>query len=130
MKVSRKFMGSAVLALSTMLAWGASVRPASAAYAAQGRGKMSAADRAKMMTNRVDRAVQLTDEQKPKVEAIYEKAASEAAAARQQGGPEARTTIRKINQQAAADVRALLTPEQLTKFPAPGGRRRGGPPAQ
>lgn len=132
MKSSRILIGSATLALGTMLAWGATPSAVSAlasgpAMAAmQGMQQMSPADRAKMMTERVDKAVTLTDDQKPKVEAIYEKAYTDMAAAREAGGDDAMANSRKIGAKATEDVKALLTPEQVAKFPAGRGRRGGG----
>lgn len=135
MKVSQVVIGSATLALSTMLAFGAPVSPAqpapltpTAAAMFQGRQQMSPADRAKMMTDRLDQAVTLTADQKTQVEAIYAKAATDEEAARSAGGDDAMTNVRTIASKATADVKALLTPEQLKKFPAGrgGGRRSGG----
>ena len=134
MKVSQVLIGSATLALSSMLAFGApaiAAQPApltpTAAAPFQGRQQMSPADRAKAMTDRLDQAVKLTADQKTQVEAIYEKAATAEGAAFSAGGDDAMTNVRAISAKATADVKALLTPEQLKKFPAGrGGRRAGG----
>ena len=130
MKISRILIGSATMALGTMLAWGAApaMNPAptsSAPFAlAQGRRQMAPADMAKMQTDRLDQAVKLTADQKTKVEAIYEKAATDSAAARQSGDM---ASVREINTKAQDEIKALLTPEQVKKFPAGRGGRRGGP---
>lgn len=76
----------------------------------------------------IDEAVKLTAEQKPKVTAILTKASADMQALSQE---ERREKGRAINETANKDIRALLTPEQQTKFdamPAPGrgGRGPGG----
>lgn len=128
MKSSRILIGSAVLALGTMLAWGASpaisAQPATATMARQGRQMRSPADQAKMMTDRIDKAVTLNDDQKTKIAAIYEKAFADMADARQSGDME---KMRSIREQATKDAQALCTPDQVAKWPAMGrGGRRGG----
>jgi len=134
MKVSQVLIGAATLALSSMLAFGAPATAAqptpltpTAAAPFQGRQQMSPADRAKAMTDRLDQAVKLTADQKTQVSAIYEKAAAAEQAAFSAGGDDAMANFRTIASKATADVKALLTPEQLKKFPAGrGGRRAGG----
>ncbi|MGH9520442.1 MAG: hypothetical protein ACRD2D_12370 [Terriglobales bacterium] len=119
------------LALGAMLSASPAV-PAAAASAAvaarQGQmmQNMTPAERAKMSTARLDKAVTLTDDQKPKVQAIYEQEYTDMAKAREAGGDDARTEMRKISSDATAKVKALLTPDQLAKYPAPRGRRGGG----
>ncbi|HXE30242.1 MAG TPA: hypothetical protein VN515_00415 [Terriglobales bacterium] len=127
MKSSRILMGSAILAMGSMLAWGAvpAVQP-STAVAVQGRQQRTPAEQAKASTDRLDKAVTLTDDQKPKVEAIYEKAYTDAAAARAAGGDDAMANSRQIMTKAQADIKALLTPDQQAKMPAGRGRRGGG----
>lgn len=126
MKSSRILIGSAVLALGTMLAWGASPAvsvPTTATVAPQGRQQMSPADRAKAMTDRIDNAVTLTDDQKTKIEAIYEKAYTDSATARQNGDMQgARDAMTK----ATTDAKAVCTPDQVAKWPAAPQRRGGG----
>lgn len=127
MKNSGILIGTATLALGALLLASpvASAPVATAAVSApQGQmQQMSPADRAKMMTDRLDKAVTLTDDQKPKVEAIYEKAYTDAATARQNGDMQG---ARDAMSKATSDVKALLTPEQLKKFPQGRGRRGGG----
>ena len=128
MKSSRLLIGSAVLALGTMLAWGASpaisAQPATATVAPQGRQQRSPADSAKAMTDRIDKAVTLNDDQKTKIEAIYEKAYTDGAAARQDQDMQ---KYRDIMTQATKDAQAVCTPDQVAKWPAMGrGRRSGG----
>ncbi|MGH9481448.1 MAG: hypothetical protein ACRD1L_05095 [Terriglobales bacterium] len=127
MKSSRILIGSAVMALGTMLAWGASPAvavPTTATVAQQGgRQQMSPADRAKAQTDQIDKAVTLTDDQKPKIEGIYEKAYTDAAAARQSGDMQ---SVRDIMTKATADAKAVCTADQVAKWPAPRSRRGGG----
>ncbi|HUX66198.1 MAG TPA: hypothetical protein VMV31_01775 [Terriglobales bacterium] len=127
MKSSRILIGSAVLALGTMLAWGASpatsAQPATATMARQGRQMRSPAEMAKMMTDRIDKAVTLNDDQKAKIEAIYEKAFTDMAANRASGDM---SKNREVMGQATKDAQALCTPDQVAKWPAMGRGRRGG----
>lgn len=123
--------GALTLALGAMLsATPANLAPATAAVTArQGQMQMqnmSPADRAKMATERLDKAVTLTDDQKPKVQAIYEQQFTEMAKAREAGGDDVRTEMRKISEDATTKIKALLTPDQLAKYPQPRGRRGGG----
>ena len=99
-----------------------------------GRGQMTPAQQIERLETAVGK---LTDDQKTKITAIYEKAQKDMQALRDAGGdPQAnRPKMQEIQQNSRKDVRALLTPEQQTKFdamPAPGrggqggGQRRGG----
>jgi Spy/CpxP family protein refolding chaperone len=89
----------------------------------------------------LDKAVTLTDDQKTKVLAIYtaEAKARTDMMATQPPDPDARAKFTAMRTKDKADVRALLTPDQQTKFdamPAPGRGGGGGgapptpPPAQ
>lgn len=126
MKTSRMFVGGAVLALGTMLAWGASPSvPAftTATASVQGRQQRSPEESAKLQVARIDKAVTLTDEQKPKIEAIYVKAYQDAAKAREGGDM---SQMREIMTKATKDAQAVCTPEQVAKWPTMGRGRRGG----
>jgi hypothetical protein len=105
-----------------MLAFGASPKVSATTAVAvnqdQAMQQPSPADRAKVMTERLDKAVTLTDDQKPKVQAIWEKAYTDMAA---EGADR-----RAISTKATDDTKALLTPEQVAKYPAGRGRRGGG----
>ena len=85
----------------------------------KGKGMMTP----EQQVTRLEEAVgTLTADQKTKITAIYEKASKDRAALSQE---EMREKGREIAMAAAKDVRALLTPEQQTKFdamPAPGGK--------
>ena len=94
-----------------------------------GRGQMTPAQQIERLETAVGK---LTDDQKTKITAIYEKAQKDMQALAQE---DRRTKGQEIRAAAQKDVRALLTPEQQTKFdamPAPGrggqggGQRRGG----
>lgn len=129
MNCSRILIGSATLALGTMLAWGAapavSAHSTTATVAAQGRQRRTPAESAKMQVARIDKAVNLTADEKTKIEAIYEKAYTDAATARQNGDMQgARDAMTK----AEADAKAVCTPDQVAKWPKPmmRGRRGGG----
>jgi Spy/CpxP family protein refolding chaperone len=86
---------------------------------------------------RLEEAVgKLSDEQKTKITALYAKQAEKMREMREgQSGPPDEATRAKFDEamkSARAEVRALLTPEQQTKFDAmppprgPGGRGPGG----
>jgi periplasmic protein CpxP/Spy len=98
--------------------------PADGGGAKKGKGKGG------MMTPEqrlaaIDKAVTLTDDQKPKVKDILDKAQTDVQAA---AGD--RSQIGDIMQKANGDIRALLTDDQKTKFdamPQPGrGKKKGG----
>ncbi len=99
-----------------------------------GRGGMM--DPAQMV-QRLDEAVQLTDDQKTKVTAIFKKQGDDMRALMSggAGGPpseETRAKMQDIQKTAHDQIRALLTADQQKKFdampppPGPGGRRGGG----
>lgn len=128
MKSSRVLVAAATLACGALLAVAAPAAPAPTLNSApaaqqQGRRRMSPSERAKFMVARIDKAVGLNADQKTKMEAIYEKAFTQDAAAMQSGD---RSQMRSIHEQATKDAQALLTPDQLAKWPKPRGRRGGG----
>jgi protein CpxP len=94
-----------------------------------GRGQMTPAQQIERLETAVGK---LTDDQKTKITAVYEKLTKDMQALAQE---DRRTKGQELRTAAQKDVRALLTPEQQTKFdamPAPGrggqggGQRRGG----
>lgn len=130
MKRSPFLATAALLACGALSAWAAVPAPmpaplasGAAAAAQQGRRNMSPAERAKMTVARIDRAVHLTPDQKTKMEAVYEKANTEAMQAMRDGD---RSQTRQIFQQATKDAQALCTPAQLANWPKPRSRRGGG----
>lgn len=130
MKHSQFLAAAALLACGTLTLWAAAPAPmsgnsASAAVAAQqqGRRNMSPAERAKMTVARIDRAVHLTPDQKTRMEAVYEKANTQAMQAMRDGD---RSQTRQIFEQATKDAQALCTPAQLANWPKPRSRRGGG----
>jgi len=118
-------IATAAMALGTMLAWGASPAVSTSATATvQGRQQRTPAESAKAMVDRIDKAVTLTDDQKTKIQAIYEKAYTDGAAAREAQDMQ---KYRDIMTQAQKDAQAVCTPDQVAKWPAMGrGRRSGG----
>lgn len=108
-----------ILAVVT-LSVAALVTTVSAQEKGKGRGQMTPEQR----IARIEEAVgSLTADQKTKITAILEKAAKDAQAVSQ----EDREKRMEIMQAANKEVRALLTPEQQTKFDAmPQGGRGGG----
>ena len=106
---------------------------------AQGGGgmggmRMTTADRVAAL----DKAVTLTDDQKTKITAIYDADAKKRADLMQAQDPDMRTKMTAMRTDENKQIRALLTPDQQTKFDAmPQGRGPGGgggmggpPPAQ
>jgi Spy/CpxP family protein refolding chaperone len=88
------------------------------------------------LVQRLDAVLNLTGDQKAKITDIYTKALTDMQALRSGGGsPEETMAKRQTIQTSTNDqIRALLTPDQQTKFdamPPPalgrGGRRGGGP---
>ena len=93
-----------------------------------GRGQMSPAQQ----VERLEQAVgKLTDDQKTKITAVYEKAQKDMQALSQE---DRRTKGQELRQAAMKEIRALLTEDQQKKFdampqgrgPGGGGQRRGG----
>ena len=103
---------------------------------AQGGGggmRMSTADRVAAL----DKAVTLTDDQKTKITAIYDADQKKMADMMQAQDPDMRTKMQAMRADENKQIRALLTPDQQTKFDAmpqrgggrgPGGGGMGGPP--
>lgn len=131
MKRSQFLAAAALLACGTLTVWAAAPAPMAgntasgtvALAAQQGRRNMSPAARAKMTVARIDRAVHLTDDQKTQMEAIYEKANTQAMQAMRDGD---RSQTRQIFTQATKDAQALCTPAQLANWPKPRRRSGGG----
>ena len=90
----------------------------------QGRGRGQQMTPAQQI-ERLETAVgKLTDDQKTKITAVYEKLAKDVAALSQE---DRQTKGRELRTASQKDVRALLTAEQQTKFDAmPQGGRGGG----
>ena len=100
-----------------------------------GMGRMTTADRVAAL----DKAVTLTDDQKTKITAIYD-ADQKKMADMRSSGEDMQTLMPKMQAMRADEnkqIRALLTPDQQTKFDAmpqrgggrPGGGMGGPPPA-
>ncbi|HXE07839.1 MAG TPA: hypothetical protein VN612_08085 [Acidobacteriaceae bacterium] len=76
---------------------------------------------------RLDAAVTLTADQKTKVKAIYDADQKKMEDMRTAQDPDMMTKMRAMREDENKQIRALLTPEQQTKFDAmPQGRGRGG----
>lgn len=111
---------SAVLAVSpAVLAQTDTNKPAAEARA-RPRGGM-------MTVEQIDKAVTLTDAQKPKVKAALEEFRKNMEAARAADSSERRTKMTTARQDFNKQMKEILTPEQYTKFEStmPRGRRGG-----
>lgn len=125
MKISKTVM--AIIAATAVLG----VTPAVFAQADTNKpaGEAQPPRRGGMMTvESIDKAVTLTDEQKPKVKAALEKFDKARQEARQADQSERRTKMQAAMQDFTGEMKGILTPEQYTKFEAsmPRGGRRGG----
>ena len=68
---------------------------------------------------RLDKALTLTDEQKTKIKPILEEQAKQMKALRENAGEDRKGVVaqaRKLTEEFNAKIKALLTPEQQTKF--------------
>lgn len=84
-----------------------------------GRGEMSAEDMAKRQTERMKTELNLTAEQEVKIQAINMKYAEQQVAKRDEKKEKRRemeTAQQAVMDQKDAEIKALLTPEQLTKY--------------
>ncbi len=82
---------------------------------------------------RLDEALQLSAEQKARIEAIWRKAEADAEDIRDKGAlrkRKQRREWREVMQEARAQVRAVLTPEQQKIFDAMPRERNGGKAAR
>ena len=128
MKISKISMAiiaaTAVMAVSPAVFAQTNNNPPGAAQPPRGGGRGGMA----VTVDAIDKAVTLTEAEKPKVkEAVdaYTKAAQEARDADQS---ERRTKMTAARDDLDKKMKEILTPEQYTKFQAmPRGGRRGGP---
>ena len=132
MKINKVSMAliaaTAVLAASpALLAQTDTNKPATGAEAPRGGG---AGGRGRMLTvETIDKAVTLTDAQKPKVKAALEEFTKAAQEARQADQSERRTKMAAATADLDKKMKEILTPEQYTKYeamPRPGRRGAGG----
>ena len=73
----------------------------------------------------IDKAVTLTDAEKPKVQAALDELNTAIQAAREGDQSEARTKMRTAREDFNKKLKGILTPEQYAKLPQPGARRGG-----
>lgn len=78
----------------------------------------------------IDKAVNLTDEQKPKVKAALEQLNTAVTAARSADQSERREKMTAAREEFNKQMKGILTPEQYTKFQAMPRRGGGGMNAQ
>lgn len=84
-----------------------------------GRDKKTPEERAEMLTSRLEKELSLSPEQVQKVKAINLSSAEKTTAARKEAGQERenfREQKMKIEKQRDDDLKAVLTPEQFTKY--------------
>jgi len=109
-----------------MLALGSVVQAAEKGEAGTSGGWESRLER---RMERLDQALQLTAEQKARIEAIWRKAEGDVAEIREEGKlrkRKQRREMREVMQEARAAVRDVLTPEQQKIFDAMPRERNGG----
>jgi len=126
MKINKLSM--AIVAAASLLA----VSPAIYAQTTNNPGAGTGAPprpRGGMLTvESIDKAVTLTDAEKPKVKAALDEFNSALQAARSADASERRSKMQEARQALDAKMKEILTPDQYTKFeamPRPGGRRNG-----
>ena len=126
MKINKFLMG--MIAAAAMLAVCPAVhaqtdtnKPAAGARANRGRGPT---------VESIDKAVTLTDEQKPKVKAALEQLTTAMTAARDADQSERREKMTSAREAFNKQMKEILTPEQYTKFQAMPRRGGGGANAQ
>jgi periplasmic protein CpxP/Spy len=91
--------------------------------AARARGGMTV----EAQMDRIDKAVTLTETEKPKVKAAVEKMIAAMQEARNADQEDRRTKMTAAREDFNKQMKEILTPEQYTKFEAmPRGGRRGG----
>lgn len=122
-KLSMALAAASLLAVSPLAQAQETNAPGNGAAPARPRGGMSV----EAQMDRIDKAVTLTDAEKPKVKAALEKEVAAYQAARD----ESDTTARREKMKAAREdfnksMKDILTPEQYAKLPQPAGRRGGG----
>jgi Spy/CpxP family protein refolding chaperone len=91
--------------------------------AARARGGMTV----EAQMDRIDKAVTLTETEKPKVKDAVEKMIAAMQEARAADAADRRTKMSTAREEFNTQMKEILTPEQYTKFEAmPRGGRRGG----
>ena len=140
---STKTMLVAALAVSALLACSSSLRAEDAPSTPPAGAPPAGQNGPGMKGGRPDiaKALDLTDEQKPKVEAIMKSSMEKRKALREDTAltPEDRKAkMKTIQEETATQMKAVLTPEQFAKFEkmrsghppgGAGGAGAGGPPA-
>lgn len=85
--------------------------------ASNGHGKKGHGTRGvDQRVERLDKAVSLTDEQKPKVKALFEEEGKKMAATRDLSGDERTTKRREIMKEQNKKLKDILTPDQFKKY--------------
>jgi len=121
-----------ILALAVMGTGAASANTNIATYIQQGQGPQGTPEeRATAMTGRMNEVLTLTAEQTPKIQAINLKRINEQMALREKmqagGDREAMMAqMRTLNEKYSAEYKAVLTPEQYTKYETNMAQFRGG----
>jgi periplasmic protein CpxP/Spy len=120
-KMTRRF----VAALGAVAVCGAAL--CTVPMMAQGGGGGGMRMTSDQRVERLDTAVTLTADQKTKVKAIYDADQKKMEDMRTAQDPDMMTKMQAMRADENKQIRALLTPEQQTKFDAmPQGRGRGG----
>jgi periplasmic protein CpxP/Spy len=128
MKITKISM--AIIAATAVLAISPAVMAQSTNQAAPGAQAPRGGGRTNMMTvESIDKAVTLTDAEKPKVKTALEEYTKAATEARQADQSERRTKMTAAVTDLDKKMKEILTPDQYTKFqamPRPGRRGQGG----
>jgi protein CpxP len=123
-----KNISMAIIAAAAMLAVCPAVHAQTDTNAPAGGGARAPRGRGPTLDS-IDKAVTLTADEKPKVQTALDQLTSAMTAARNADQDERRTKMTAAREDFDKQMKAILTPDQYTKFqamPRPGGRRNGG----
>ncbi|HEX4263396.1 MAG TPA: hypothetical protein VH597_03570 [Verrucomicrobiae bacterium] len=122
-----KNISMAIIAAAAMLAVCPAVHAQTDTNMPAGGGARARAGRGGPTMDTIDKAVTLTDAQKPKVKDALDQLTTATTAARDADQSERRTKMTAARDDFNKKMKDILTPDQYTKFEAmPRGGRRGG----
>src|SRR5262249_37810495 len=125
-KISIAMIAASLLAISPAV-YAQTTNNAGGGAAAGGGGRARGGMSVDAQMDRIDKAVTLTDAQKPKVKAALEDQSKAMQEARSGDATERRTKYQAAHDDFNKKLKDILTPEQYTKYEAlPTPNRRGG----
>lgn len=123
-----KNISMAIVAAAAMLAVCPAVHAQTDTNTPANGGTRAPRGRGGLTIDSIDKAVTLTADEKPKVQAALEKLTAAMTAARSADQDDRRTKMQSAREDFDKEMKSILTPDQYTKFQAMprGGRRNGG----